>query len=99
MNKGFDRRTDVGYKATVGVLTSVIVLLLGIFLNSINSAATEAKNQVIDQGKKVTEHDVKLAKFEECMVQVKDDLKEIKDLLKRSSPYEREGRNIKDNRI
>lgn len=78
-----DRRNDIGYKTTITVFGSALAIILGLFVNAAWTTANEGKNigyeVKADLGS--TRADF-LAKYEA----IKDDLQEIKLILKRTTP-------------
>lgn len=74
-----DRRNDVGMKLIVGMMSSVILLFVGFFINSTSSIANEARTHIIQV-------DLRVKALEENYTNIKSDLVEIKDLLRRKIP-------------
>ena len=74
-----DRRDDVGQKVTMGVMSSIVVLLVSLFINAAWSTANEGKNKAFEIGERMTA-------MESKFFSIQSDLVEIKDLLKRRIP-------------
>lgn len=81
-----DRRNDVGTKIILAVYSSVVAILLGLFVHAAWGQAKtgEIKAQTaLDNQGKIEE---RLARLETYYVSFNDDLREIKNLLKRQAP-------------
>lgn len=71
-----DRRNDVGAKVTISVLSSVLVLVLSLFVHAAWNVGEAARTI----GLRNTE---RIVRVEACFEAVHADLREIKELLKR----------------
>jgi len=71
-----ERRNDVGTKLILAVYSSVIAILLGLFVNAAWSVASDGRS-------KAESLESRVSKLEVYYISVGDDLKEIKGLLKR----------------
>jgi len=74
-----DRRNDVGTKIILAVYSSVIAILLGLFINAAWHVASEGRS-------KAEALESRVSKLEVYYISVGEDLREIKDLLKRKIP-------------
>lgn len=70
-----DRRNDIGYKATLTVFTGVVAILLGLFIHSAWATANEG---IV----KASANEVKLAGIEQCLINMSENVKDIKQILK-----------------
>lgn len=73
-----DRRNDVGMKMANAVVVVILSLFIHVAWATANSGRILAHN-----------NEVKIAKMEAFIATTKDDINEIKLLLKRTSPFER----------
>lgn len=71
-----DRRNDLGTKLILAIYSSVVAILLGLFVNAAWGVASEgrAKAELLES---------RVSKLEVYYLSVGEDLKEIKGLLKR----------------
>ena len=74
-----ERREDVGSKVIVGTLSSILLLLVTLFINSAWSLANEGKNKAFEVSERVTA-------IESKFLAIQLDLNEIKGLLRRGIP-------------
>ena len=73
-----ERRKDIGSKVKDGIILSMLTS----FIITAWCVATAGRDKALAL-------EVRVAGIESCMTSIKEDLKEIKDLLKRSTPFER----------
>lgn len=81
MSEGIDRRSDVGSKVTISILSGVLLFLFSLFVNACWSIANEGKNKAFEIGERVTA-------IESKFTSIQGDLGEIKQLLRRRIPNE-----------
>lgn len=74
-----ERREDIGLKVVMGIFSGVVMLLLSIFINAVWITANEGRNKAFEIGERVTA-------IESRFGGIQDDIKEIKELLKRKVP-------------
>lgn len=74
-----DRRVDIGQKIFSGCAVLAITGICGLFLNNVMA---QAKDGI----KKATKNEIAIVKISGTMDAIKDDIKEIKDLLKEKLP-------------
>ena len=70
-----DRRADVGQKIFAGCAVISITWICGLFLNNVMAKAEDGLD-------KAGENEIAIVKISSTMDAIKDDIKEIKDLLK-----------------
>ncbi len=74
-----DRRNDIGVKLFIGIITGVVLLLLTLFINAAWETANEGSRKANDALNRVTI-------LEQQYNYIKDDLGEIKSILRRTIP-------------
>lgn len=79
MGIGVERRNDVGGKVAITILTGMVMLMFGLFVNATWTTASEGKNKAFEIGERMTAMEARFASFQ-------GDLSEIKELLKRRIP-------------
>lgn len=72
-----------------GVMATIILTLLGLLGNNVIANDRIRANEDSRLDTRITGADIQVAEIRECMKSVKEDLSEIKSILKRTSPYER----------
>ena len=83
-----DRRNDIGTKIILAIYSSVVAILLGLFVHAAWSSAEQGNikaETAIAQQSLINE---RIAKLEVYYISYGDDLREIKNLLKRQAPQE-----------
>lgn len=80
----------------IGSMITVFIATTGIMASSIYNVGKDRESGDRRIEANVNLHEAKLAKMEECMTSIKDDLREIKSILKRTSPYERAQPTVRD---
>lgn len=74
-----ERRNDVGSKVVIGMMSSVMLVFVAMFINAAWATAHEGS-------KSATDAQLRVAVLEAQFLSFKSDLNEIKDLLKRDVP-------------
>jgi hypothetical protein len=74
-----DRRNDIGLKVVVGLMSSVILIFIGLFVNAAWATAH-------DGSIKASDAQMRVAVLEAQFTSFRSDLTEIKDLLRRGIP-------------
>ena len=74
-----ERRNDIGFKATLTIFTSVIAILLGLFVNVVWNTANEGTALGY-------RNEAKVIRVEARLDAIQNDLQEIKTLLRRNIP-------------
>ena len=90
MEKTDDRRNDIGSKIIIGVINGTVMLILGLFVHAAWTTANDGKNIGYEVKSDLSAVKVDLSgKFEllsEALKVQKEDLNEIKFLLRREIP-------------
>lgn len=80
-----DRRSDLGSKITVGIITGIFMIVIGFFINTLIGIAVDGKSiALLVQGDLKSLRSETLAQY----LALSGDMTEIKLLLKRSIPRE-----------
>jgi len=81
-----ERRNDVGHKVTITVLSSVLALVLSLFVHAVWGSSTEARKIGERNTKEISDMRIEQAYIRACFDAVRSDIEEIKTLLKRRIP-------------
>lgn len=74
-----ERRDDVGMKVIVSIFISIIMLFVGLFVNTAWMTANEGKNKAYEVAERVVAIEARFSS-------IQSDLTEIKNLLRRRVP-------------
>lgn len=83
-----DRRNDVGTKIILAVYSSVVAVILGLFVNAAWAVASKGEIKAELALDKSADLEAKYQKLDAYFMAVQDDLKEIKQLLRRTTSQE-----------
>jgi hypothetical protein len=72
-----ERRNDIGYKTTITVFAGVVAVLIGLFIHAAWSTASVGYD-------KAARNEVKIASIEQSIINIGENIKDIKDILKKN---------------
>jgi len=83
-----DRRNDIGTKIILACYSSVVALLLALFINAAWGVAKEGSSKAELLSERTNSLEQRVSKLEVYYISFNEDFKEIKGLLKRYAPFQ-----------
>jgi alpha/beta superfamily hydrolase len=87
-----ERRSDMGQKILIGLILGAFGTTVGLFVNGLTNKADGAFRVAMENRVDIR---TMQAQFQAHQMVIKEDMDEIKSILKRTSPYERNYQGLK----